>query len=64
MAYGIKEISIQRRGTSQASSGLKASNTDTEQVVKSVIASMGKSGQVDVKEVAELVNKVIEQYSK
>jgi len=64
MAYGIREISIPKREETQASASLNVGSADTDQIIKSVIASMGKNGQVDVNEVAELVNKVIEQYSK
>ncbi|KIL76454.1 aldehyde dehydrogenase family protein [Bacillus badius] len=61
MAYGIKEVDIPRKG---ASSPSPAAAKQTDEIVKSVIASMGKSGQVNVEEVAQLVNKVIEQYNK
>ncbi|MEK4027817.1 aldehyde dehydrogenase family protein [Pseudobacillus sp. FSL P4-0506] len=63
MAYGIKEVNLPKKGRGLSSS-LPTGNADTEQIVKSVIASMGKSAKVNVEEVAELVNKVIEQYSK
>ncbi|KAB7706655.1 aldehyde dehydrogenase family protein [Bacillus aerolatus] len=64
MAYGIKEVDIPRKGSIQVPSSPLVENKETDEIVRSVIAAMGKSAQVDVKEVSQLVSKVIEQYSK
>ncbi|MBM7649289.1 acetaldehyde dehydrogenase (acetylating) [Bacillus ectoiniformans] len=68
MAYGIKDVTIPKKGSIQAppaaSSYSQSKEDETSKIVKGVLSSMGKTDQIDVKEVSELVSKIIEQYNK
>lgn len=62
MAYGIKEVTIPKKGSTPAPANQPTPQDDTSKVVKSVIESMGKSGEVNVDEVSKLVTQVLQQY--
>lgn len=62
MAYGIKEVTIPKKGSTPAPANQPTLQDDTSKVVKSVIESMGKSGEVNVDEVSKLVTQVLQQY--
>lgn len=64
MAYGIKDVTIPKKGTSPLAASSAGTEKDTKKIVEDVISSMGKSGQVNAEEVASLVSKILEQYNK
>jgi len=62
MAYGIKEVTIPKKGSTPTSAKTSSKEDDTGKIVKSVIDSMGKSGEVNVDEVSKLVTQILKQY--